>query len=549
MRIRQIASVIVSAGICLAASAGVEDLPVTEHDGRLCHYYVVQPKETVYSLSKQLGITTEQLIEANPQVAEGLKAHATLYFPVTDADKRPRTITHTVAKGETIYGLSKQLGVSIDELMAQNPSTLDGLRAGQTITVTIPAAAAAESADAQAPAEPAASPVPAKAEVTVAPEEEAAPTPATTPVVAAVEQNKPLKIAMLLPFMLSQEKPDKGALRFTEFYKGFLLAADTLRNEGRPVSILAFDTANSTDTVAAILKRPEMQGTTLIIAPDSDSQLGAIADWALDNGAMVLNNFVVRDRLHLANPRVMQSNLPHALMYDRAIDALLERYPRHRLVVLKRADGPEDHREFIDELNLRLNEKGIGTPPTVTFSDKLTGADLAQLGSEEPVMFIPVSGKQSELNRILPALIEKKAEAALPDDVLLFGYPEWITYRGETFDNMLTMNTTVYSRFYNDTESADTKRIEESFARWFGSQMEQAVPRQGLLGFDTGMMAIRALRRNGGDFTVSSPVYRGVQNGFSFRRADGSNPASGWVNDVLYFINFRPGGLIERTML
>lgn len=594
-----IAAAVAALGITLSAHAGVEDLPVVEHNGRLCHYYEVQPKETIYSLSNRLGITSSQLIEANPEVADGLKAHSTLYFPVSEAELQPRTVIHQVKKGETIYGLSKTLGVSIDTLMAMNPEIRDGLRAGQTITVTLPAAVTSGHHQAVEPGNRPSSPsagsyVVKQGEtfysiahahgITVSELEQANPTsgilhpgdvlviPAPSTAIAIEEpytadsvtvpqipgdtkatqplaQASPreLKVAVMLPFMLSQEKPDKSAARFTEFFKGFLLAADTLRNEGAGVSIYAYDTAGNNDTVKAILSRPELKGVSLIIAPDNESQLNEIGKWGRDNGAMVLNTFVVRDTTQNSNPVIMQANLPHDLMYDRAIDALVERYPGHRIVVVKRNGGPEDHKEFIDELHLRLAANNTDAL-TLTYTDKLSAADLATLPASTPVVFIPVSGKQAELNRILPALNEMKAAAASPDDVLLFGYPEWITYRGETLEGMQAMNTTVYSRFYNDADDADTKRIEENYSRWYGRPMEQAVPRQGLLGFDTGMMVIRALRHNHGDFNTSSPVYRGVQNGYNFRHAR-ENVSSGWVNDVLYFINFRPSGMIDRTML
>lgn len=542
-----------SALMLLGASAiagELEQLPLVEHNGVLCHYYVVQPKETVYSLSNRLGITPEQLIAANPSVADGLKAHSMLYFPVKDSERRARVESHIVQKGETIYGLSKQFGISTEELIAQNPSLRDsGLKAGQTVTVTIPPSVTQDAAPAEASAPAAETPMITAAVTTVteAPVAEAPVRPQAA-VAPAPAEKRPLGIAVMLPFMLSQEKPDKAATRYTEFFKGILLAADTLRNEGAPVSIYAFDTAGSNDTVKAILKRPELRKTSLIIAPDNEEQLAEIARWGRDNDVAVLNTFAVRDKLHLTNPAVMQMNLPHEAMYDMAIDGLTERFPGHAIVIVKRAGGPEDHSEFIDELRSRLALKGV-TPLELTYTDKLQASDLKALPAGRAAVFIPVSGKQAELNRIIPALSDLKDNAAMPDDVLLFGYPEWITFRGETLAGMQKLDTTVYSRFYNDPESIDTRNIEESFARWYGTPMEPAQPRQGLLGFDVGMMTIRALRRNGGDFSVHSPHFTGVQNGFDFRRVDPSSGNTGWVNSVLFLVNFRPGGFIDRTML
>lgn len=595
------------------AFASVEDLPVIKHNGVLCHYYEVQPKETIYSLERNLGISREELLAANPQVKDGLKANTTLYFPVKPSELGTRTITHKVKKGETIYGLSKQFGVSTDELIAQNPSIKDGgLVADKVITLTLPSAILpSEAADVNPGPEPAdsdndglylvkenetfysiahahgltvsqleaANPmvgvlkagdrlvIPAPAAPLTVPQVEATPSVPETPIALTpvdpdtaimptpeevapapeIRKGRTNAIAVMLPFMLSQKTPDKAANRYTEFFKGLLIAADSLRNEGEPVNIYAFDTAGSIDSVRTILNRPELAQATMIIAPDKDDQLAAVSEWGRRNNVMVLNTFVVRDDSQLSNPVVMQANMPHGMMYDRAIDGLVDQWPDHQIVVLKREDGPTDHDEFVAELHQRLDRTG-NPPLELTFTGELKVDDLNTLPTGRPLVFIPISGKQAEFNKIVPALLKMKEAAENPDDVLLFGYPEWITFRGKTLDDLKAMNTTVYSRFYNDDTTFGTKDVEDAYARWFGGKMETAVPRQGLLGFDVGMMAIRALRRNHGDFHVSSPLYNGVQNGFNFYPA-ATDENSGWVNNVLYFVNFRPSGLIERTML
>ncbi len=138
----------------------------------------------------------------------------------------------------------------------------------------------------------------------------------------------------------------------------------------------------------------------------------------------------------------------------------------------------------------------------------------------------------------MPAVIEWRDEAGLPM-VKFVGYPEWVTFRGETLQNMHNLNTTVYSRFFVDDDNVRTRRMEDRFKGWYGAGMENAIPRQGLLGFDTGMFVLDYLK---------NPVarYDGVQNGYSFTTPEG---AEGQCNNVLYLINFRTGGLIEKINL
>ncbi len=586
---------ILFASASLLLSAGVKDLPVKTIGGRSYYYYDVPSKETVYSLTHKLGVSKDEIIKHNPSVADGLKAGTTLYFPVdNDADTKSngsttavgtRIITHHVEKGQTIYGIATKYGISTDKLIEQNPIVRDGLKAGQELHITIPGANASETTGQKA-----AMPVPDKSNkqnvtgylvkkketfysiaqahgISVAQLEAANPNvsilkegqvlniPSPISEEELAEQNKPtedtvaapldkvaapdapLSIAVILPFMLNEETPSKSAQRYTEFYKGMLLAVDSLRNNGTPIHISAYDSEGSLEKVKELLARPEMKENRIIIAPDNAAQLTAIGEFGRNNNIKVFNTFIVRDESYLVNPEMMQGNLPSNKMYEKAIQSYTERMTYSHPVFISMAGNSGDKADFIAELKKSLNEKGI-TYSDITVEAKLTPTELKQLPAKDAYTFIPTSAKQSDLNKIMPGLIEWRDETTTAS-VKLLGYPEWTTFRGETLDNMKNLNTVVYSRFYSDDDNYRARSIEEKFKRWYGIGMENAVPRQGLLGFDTGMFLIKYLK-------YPSVRYDGVQNGYSFVSPEGIN---GWFNDVLYLVNFRPGGLIEKINL
>ena len=610
---------LLSAVSTLTALASIQDLPVTSRNGKAYYYYEVQPKETIYSLTHKLGVTREEIIRHNPSVADGLKAHSTLYFPAPQADM-PRT--HKVEKGETIYGISKRYGLSTDRLIELNPVLADGLKAGQTLrlddSAAAPATATTASTDTdlrghlveegetfysiarrynvsvarleaanpsvsvlktgqvlnipvaggQTPAATATVAEPAPVETAVAattvpettvtaePEmvtiNENTPvniiTPALNEPEEITEENGEIKIAVALPFMLVQgSRMAKPAARITEFYKGFIIAVDSLRRIGSPIKVYAYDTADNTDSVKSILRRPEMKDVQVIIAPDNEEHLAMIADFASRNGSMVFNPFAVKDESYLTNSSMIQANIPTAMMYTKAIKGITSQFPGYIPVIVSRTDGPEDKREFTDELKKQLSDAGI-TYTLLNFTNKLTLNNLKGLDPDNGYLFIPVSGRQAEANRILPALNEYRETIDSPDKVRVFGYPEWSTFRGETLTNMQNLNTVIYSRFYTPEElDNDAAEIEKRYKTWYGGKgIEKAVPRQGLFGFDSGMFLIRALKRNQGDFGKTTPTSYGVQNSFHLVRPTG---AKGYVNDVLYFINYRPSGLINKETL
>lgn len=609
---------LLSAASALTALASIQDLPITSRNGKAYYYYEVQPKETIYSLTHKLGISREEIIRHNPSVADGLKAHSTLYFPAPQADM-PRT--HKVEKGETIYGISKRYGMSTDRLIELNPALADGLKAGQTLRLdnsgSAPAATTSASNDVdlrghlveegetfyslarrynvtvaqleaanpsvsvlkkgqvlnipvaadQTPAATVtavADPVTVRETVAETTVRDTAPEPAlvtiteSTPVnIVTPALDEPeeitvdkgeIKIAVALPFMLVQgSRMSKPAARITEFYKGFIIAVDSLRRIGSPIKVYAYDTADNTDSVKSILRRPEMKNVQVIIAPDNEEHLAMISDFASRNGSMVFNPFAVKDESYLTNSAVIQANIPTAMMYTKAIKGITSQFPGYIPVIVSRTDGPEDKREFTDELKKQLSDAGI-TYTLLNFTNKLTLNNLKGLDPDNGYLFIPVSGRQAEANRILPALNEYRESIDSPDKVRVFGYPEWSTFRGETLTNMQNLNTVIYSRFYTPEElDSDAAEIEKRYKAWYGGKgIEKAVPRQGLFGFDSGMFLIRALKRNQGDFGKAVPTNYGVQNSFNLVSPAG---AKGYVNDVLYFINYRPSGLITKEIL
>ncbi len=611
------------------ASAAVKDLPIVEVKGTKYYYYEVQPQETVYSLLPRLGITRDRLLASNPTVADGLKAGMTLYFPVAEysssatpsqvspasannaaADASANVVKHKVAKGETIYGLAHTYGVSTDDLIAENPFVSDGLKVGQTLTITLrhhPAptnAAVISSADevaetttdtttpkayivksketfysiarahnltvaeledanpgisvlregqvlsipvavtSQAPSAEEVAVVDtdvAPSEVPVITESATQVTPQATPDVegSTIEtalKDKAINIALVLPFMLNEETQSKATQRYTEFYKGFLMAVDSLRNNGTPIKLTAYDTQGSMAKVSEIIADPALRETQLIIAPDNAAQLTVLGDFGKTHGIKVLNIFKVRDDGYLTNPRLMQGNIPSQLMLDKAVDAMVERVRFTTPVFVTVEGGTNDKTDVTDLLKKKLDERGVKWL-TINAQSKLEAADLKTLPADGSYAFIPATSRQADLNKILPAIIEWRDEVVMPS-VKVIGYPEWVTFRGETLDNMHSLNTIVYSRFYNEDANPRSRRIEDKYRMWYGTKMDSAVPRQGLLGFDTGMFVINYLKNARG-------YYDGVQNGYSFdTTSDGP-----LCNLMLYLVNYRPGGVMEKTAL
>lgn len=106
------------------------------------YYRQVKKKETLYGISKELGLTIDQIVKYNPSVKSGLKKDQWLYFPVADFTKNKqksaaKELTHCVEQGETLYSISQIYGVSIDDIKTANPKLSSGLKSGSTIKIPL----------------------------------------------------------------------------------------------------------------------------------------------------------------------------------------------------------------------------------------------------------------------------------------------------------------------------------------------------------------------------------------------------------------------------
>ncbi|MBW7868421.1 MAG: LysM peptidoglycan-binding domain-containing protein [Brumimicrobium sp.] len=109
-------------------------------DGITYKIYVVKAGNTLYSLQKEYGVSVEDIIKANPSAEKGLQTGQKLYIPIkeTSSEENPNQqnyIVHEVDKKETLYGISRKYGCTVEELIQLNPGVEDGLQAGQTIKI------------------------------------------------------------------------------------------------------------------------------------------------------------------------------------------------------------------------------------------------------------------------------------------------------------------------------------------------------------------------------------------------------------------------------
>lgn len=95
--------------------------------------YTVQRGDSLYSIAKKYGISAQELYNYNNLKSNLLQIGQILNIPNTTTSSTPTT--YTVKRGDTLYGISNQFGVSSRDLANYNNLTSTNLQIGQVLNI------------------------------------------------------------------------------------------------------------------------------------------------------------------------------------------------------------------------------------------------------------------------------------------------------------------------------------------------------------------------------------------------------------------------------
>ncbi len=100
--------------------------------------HLVEAKETKYGIATKYGLTVTELEQLNPQIVSGLNIGQTLILKPGVQIKKPSNVTlvdYEVQPKETLYSLSKKFDIAQGDLITLNPDLQDGLKIGMILKV------------------------------------------------------------------------------------------------------------------------------------------------------------------------------------------------------------------------------------------------------------------------------------------------------------------------------------------------------------------------------------------------------------------------------
>ena len=110
----------------------------------LANLYEVKKGDSLYNLSKEYGVSVKEIKEASGLQSNALKPRQILDIPERSADvspnkaKRPKASYYTVKNGDTLGTIAKKTGVPVKQIMALNNVRPASLRIGRKLILSKP---------------------------------------------------------------------------------------------------------------------------------------------------------------------------------------------------------------------------------------------------------------------------------------------------------------------------------------------------------------------------------------------------------------------------
>lgn len=119
-------------------AAPMDSLRLETINGKQFIIHQIDPKETLYGISRRYGVAITAILEQNPTADGGLAVGQTLkipYVPKAKTQSGSGTRIHKVAPKETLFSISKLYDVSVDEIKAWNNLKDNSLSTGQELII------------------------------------------------------------------------------------------------------------------------------------------------------------------------------------------------------------------------------------------------------------------------------------------------------------------------------------------------------------------------------------------------------------------------------
>jgi LysM repeat protein len=451
--------------------------------------HVVEPKQTLYSISKMYNVAIDTLIALNPSAKTGIKVGETLIIsqnkniqqqptqqqPIAeskteDIQLHKTNITHEVKRKETLFSISKKYNVAIHDLISLNPELKDGLKAGTTIIIKgdIEGNDKINRIEINTP-----TPETQKSE-------EKNETTTTIPVETIWHKKEAnssqLNIAYLLPLVAENSNDVKNTQRFVEFYRGSILALNDAKKDGLSANIYAYNLPKNIDKIDSVLHLLDNKDIDIVIGPAYSEQLNKVLAYTKSHDIATIVPFSNKIDSEYYFPKLIQFNPPQDSLFRLVLRNTFEH--RNLQYILARFENCTNKgNTFINDLAGLLNANNKEFKEVIIKPENVDS--IVKTVTSDTTILILGSSRINDVAPILDSLNLYKLQ-----QLQVWGFEEW-------GNNLIKKypQTLYYSLFYpNETEA-----YKADYKNWFGVRKQTVGVKYDLLGYDLTMLALKGI--------------------------------------------------------
>ena len=424
---------------------------------------------------------------------------------------------HQVKKKETVFGISRAYGLTIEELINANPEMKQQgyeLKKGAVLNIPYPKSVIEkQEAERAAKAKKAA--------------EEAAK--------ANDVRNREIRLGVMLPL----HDINGDGRRMMEYYRGVLMACDSLKKQGVSIDVHAWNTAEDVN-IYKVLEDPAAAKCDLIIGPLYSKQMDALSDFVAKHDIRLVIPFSINAPQLTTNRNIFQIFQSLNEVSEATISHYLERFKDCHTVVIDCNDTTSKKGVFTFALRRQMESRGMECVVTNLKSSEEYFSNA--FSRTKPNVVVLNTGRSQELGVAFSKINGLKANN--PElDITMFGYSDWLLYTHRYLENYYKYNTYIPSVFYYNPLSPATQQFQRKYRQNFSSDMQNLLPRFAITGFDHAYFFLKGLHKYGKTFNGAEGMfgYPVIQTPLKFERYGNG----GLRNKTLLFIHYKPDHLME----
>ena len=352
---------------------------------------------------------------------------------------------------------------------------------------------------------------------------------------AAMSQKRTVSMGVMLP--LHDENGD--GRRMVEYYRGLLMACDSLRQLGYSVDVHAWNTPDNGD-MSAVLSDKAAQKCDFIVGPLYSKQMAALSAFVSRHDIRLVIPFSINAPELTTNRNIFQVYQSPTTQNEAVADQFMRQFSGYYPIIIDCNDSTSTKGPFTATLRRRLEAQG--TKYAITNLKSLEANFAKVFSKSKPNVVVLNTGRSQELN-VAFAKLNGLTTQQPGLKIVMFGYTDWMMYTKFQLDNFYKYNVYIPAPFHYNPLTSKTIRLQQKY-RWnFHQDMMDRQPRFAITGFDHGMFFLQGFLRYGKDFTGAKGVldYDPVQTPLWFERLGNG----GLRNRSLLFVHYLPEQRVE----